>query len=322
MKYTSLEQYQGMGQAAAIFGMFLPDSIGQYPQINVLSADMSVAASLDRFIYSNPEQFTEIGIAEQNLVGIAAGMASEGYTPIAVAQSAFITMRAFEMDRQYLGYMQNPVILVGLNSGFFLQYFGNTHYNTEDIALMRTIPNMTILSPADAGEAVVAMKAAIDCHKPVFIRLTGGSVAPTVYTEECDFEIGKNNIVRQGQDIAIYATGAMVGYALQASAILKEKANIDAKVIDVHTIKPLDTSCIEKDKDKKLIVSVEEHSIIGGLGSAISDFTSAESGYPAILKLGVKDCFSKPGDYTYLLEQHRLTPQFIAEDIINKLKKV
>ena len=194
MANMNVQQYAGSGQAAAIFGMYLPDHIEEYPNVQVLSADMSVAASLDRFIYQSPEKFTELGIAEQNLVGISAGMASEGYTCVAVAQAAFITMRAYEMDRQYLGYMQNKVILVGLNSGFYLQYFGNTHYCIEDLAIMRQIPGMTVLSPADAGEAVMAFEAALNCPGPVYIRLTGGSQAPTVYHETCPFTIGKNNI--------------------------------------------------------------------------------------------------------------------------------
>lgn len=317
---VNLKKYVGQGQAIAIFGTFLPDNIENYSNVNVLSADMSAAASLSRFIYQNPNKFTEIGIAEQNLVGIAAGMASEGFTPIALAQAAFITMRAFEMDRQYLGYMKNKVVLVGLNSGFYLQYFGNTHYCIEDIAILRSIPNMTIISPADAGEAVMAIDAALCYDGPSYIRLTGGSQAPTVYYEHCDFTIGKNNVVREGPDVCIYATGACVGNSLKAAEILSESYYIEAKVIDVHTLKPLDTGSIDAAKNYPLIVTVEEHSIIGGLGSAISDYTSTQGGFPVILKLGVKDTFSKPGDYNYLMKQHRLTPELIAEDIKKKMQ--
>ena len=317
---VNLKKYVGQGQAIAIFGTFLPDNIENYSNVNVLSADMSAAASLSRFIYQNPNKFTEIGIAEQNLVGIAAGMASEGFTPIALAQAAFITMRAFEMDRQYLGYMKNKVVLVGLNSGFYLQYFGNTHYCIEDIAILRSIPNMTIISPADAGEAVMAIDAALCYDGPSYIRLTGGSQAPTVYYEHCDFTIGKNNVVREGPDVCIYATGACVGNSLKAAEILSESYHIEAKVIDVHTLKPLDTGSIDAAKNYPLIVTAEEHSIIGGLGSAISDYTSTQGGFPVILKLGVKDTFSKPGDYNYLMKQHRLTPELIAEDIKKKMQ--
>ena len=318
----NLKKYVGQGQAVALFGTYLPDNIANYSNVHVLSADMSAAASLSRYMYQNPDKYTEIGIAEQNLVGISAGMASEGFTPIAIAQAAFITMRAFEMDRQYLGYMKNKVILVGLNSGFYLQYFGNTHYCVEDIAILRSIPHMTIFSPADAGEAVMALDAALRHDGPSYIRLTGGSQLRTVYNEYCDFTIGKGIIVREGGDVCIFATGACVGNSLEAANILSEKYGIEAKVIDVHTLKPFDTEAVEQAKKYSLIVTAEEHSIIGGLGSAVSDYTSTKGGFPAILKLGVKDTFSKPGDYQYLMYQHRLTPELIAEDIYNKMQTI
>ena len=319
MANMDLKDYAGIGQAAAIFGMYLPDNVGRYPQLNILSADMSVAASLDRYIYQCPDQFTEIGIAEQNLVGVAAGMASEGYTSVAVAQAAFIAMRAYEMDRQYLGYMKNKVILVGLNSGFYLQYFGNTHYCIEDLAIMRNIPNMKVFSPCDAGEAVMAFDAAINCDGPAYIRLTGGAQAPTVYHDTCSFEIGKNIILRDGSDVCVFATGACVGFTMEAADILSKKYKIETKVIDVHTLKPFDEDSVRNVKDYRLIVSVEEHNVIGGLGTAIADVMAGEGGYAPLLKLGVKDVFSKPGGYGYLMAQHRLTPEMIAEDIFAKL---
>ena len=322
MDRMNLKKYVGQGQAVALFGTFLPDHVADYPNVNVLSADMSSAASLGRYMYQYPDQFTEIGIAEQNLIGIAAGMASEGFAPIAVAQAAFITMRAFEMDRQFLGYMKNKVILVGLNSGFYLQYFGNTHYCVEDISILRSIPNMTILSPADAGEAVMALEAALKHDGPCYIRLSGGSQLLTVYHEYCDFEIGKDIVVREGSDVCIFATGACVGNSMKAAELLAEKYGINVKVVDVHTLKPFDTETVDKSKDCRLFVSVEEHSVIGGLGSALSDYTSSRSGFPVILKCGVKDTFSKPGSYDYLMQQHRLTPELIAEDIYNKLQTI
>ena len=318
----NLKKYAGQGQAVALFGTFLPDHVANYPNVNVLSADMSSAASLGRYMYQYPDQFTEIGIAEQNLIGIAAGMASEGFTPIAVAQAAFITMRAFEMDRQFLGYMKNKVILVGLNSGFYLQYFGNTHYCVEDISILRSIPNMTILSPADAGEAVMALDAALKHDGPCYIRLSGGSQLVTVYDEYCDFEIGKDIVVREGSDVCVFATGACVGNSMKAADLLAEKHGINAKVVDVHTLKPFDTETVDLSKDCRLFVSIEEHSVIGGLGSALSDYTSSKVGFPVVLRLGVQDSFSKPGNYDYLMQQHRLTPELIAEDIYNKLQTI
>lgn len=320
MADINLKKYAGQGQAVALFGTFLPDNIGNYPNVHVLSADMSAAASLSRYIYQNPDKYTEIGIAEQNLVGISAGMASEGFTPIAIAQAAFITMRAFEMNRQYLGYMKNKVILVGLNSGLYLQYFGNTHYCVEDISILRSIPDMTILSPADAGEAVMALDAALRYDGASYIRLTGGSQLRTVYNENCDFVIGKDIVVREGSDICIFATGACVGNSIEAANILSVKYGIEARVVDVHTLKPFDTETVDHAKEHPFIVTAEEHSIIGGLGSTLSDYTASKGGFPPIIRLGINDIFSKPGDYNYLMKQHRLTPELIAEEIYKRIK--
>lgn len=313
-----LQQYIGTSQASAIFGMFLPDHIEEWPQVNVLSADMSVAASLDRFIWQYPKHFTEVGIAEQNLVGIAAGMANEGFIPVAIAQAAFIAMRAYEMDRQYLGYMRSKVILIGLNSGFYLQFFGNTHYCIEDLAIMREIPGMTVLSPADAGEAVMAFEAALQCDGPVYIRLTGGARLSTIYPESCFFTIGKNIVVREGADVCLFATGSCVGLSLQAADILSQRFGIETCVVDVHSLKPFDRQSILDARSFKLIASAEEHNIIGGLGSAIAEIMAEEGNFPPLIRLGVKDSFSKPGDYDYLMKQHRLWPEWMAEDIEKK----
>lgn len=314
--------YKGVDLAASIFGMYLVDNEEQAGNFHVLTADMSVASCLDRIKLQMPDRYTDVGIAEQNMVGVAAGMASEGFHPIAICQATFITMRAFEMDRQLLGYMQNPVILVGLHAGFFLQFMGNTHYAIEDIAIMRTIPGMTVLSPADAGEAVACMEAALKHNGPVYIRLTGGSMAPTVYSEECNVEIGKNKTIKEGDDLVVFATGAMVGHSIKTAEILETKYRLKAKVIDVCSIKPLDIAPIRDAKGARLLVSVEEHSVIGGLGSAISEFTASQAGYPPLLKLGVNDCFGKVGDYNYQLEQNRLKPDMMAEDIVSKLSSL
>lgn len=310
--------YKGMDLATAIFGMYLVDNIDKFSSIHVLTADMSVASCLDRIKLQMPERYTDVGIAEQNMIGVASGLASEGFHPIAICQAVFITMRAFEMNRQLLGYMNNNVVLVGLHAGFFLQFMGTSHYAIEDIAIMRTIPGMTILSPADAGEAVACMQAALNHKGPVYIRLTGGSLAKTVYPQDCDVTIGKNNLVLDGRDITIFATGAMVGQSIEAANLLSTKYGLSVKVVDVVSIKPLDTDSIAVSKNHKLLVSVEEHSIIGGLGSAISEYTASVGGFAPILKLGVQDRFVDVGDYQYQLEQNRITPELIAKDIYNK----
>lgn len=316
----NVEDYKGMDLATAIFGVYLVDNVDKLDKLQVLTADMSVASCLDRIKLLMPERYTDVGIAEQNMIGIAAGLASEGFQPIAICQAVFITMRAFEMNRQFLGYMKSNVILVGLHAGFFLQFMGATHYAIEDIAIMRTIPGMTILSPADSGESVACMEAAMNHNGPVYIRLTGGSMAKTVYPISCEVEIGKSHVVRNGNDITIFATGTMVGQSIEAADILMNEYGIDAKVVDIFSIKPIDTDVINESKNHKRIVSVEEHSIIGGLGSAISEYTSSQGGFPPHLKIGVQDKFGNVGDYQYQLEQNHLTPEYIAKDIVYFLK--
>lgn len=320
MKFNA-RTYSRLGQSGAVFGMCLPGLMEDYP-LKVLSSDMSVTAGLDRFKVLYPDAFYNVGIAEQNLLGIASGLASEGYRTIAVAQAAFITMRSFEQVRQYAGYMQFPVIIVGISSGFALTFFGPTHYAIEDLCLMRSIPGMTVLSPADAGEAVKAFGQALKLNTPVYIRLTGGLNNPVVYPEDFDYRIGKVNwIAREGEDIILFATGSMVRQAVVAARMLKEM-NIGVRVADVHTIKPLDKDAIDACKNSRLFVTVEEHSVTGGLGGALAEYMVQKNDFPPLLCLGVRNCFFNPGDYNYLIEQNRLTPELIVEDIIMKYKNL
>ena len=314
----NVEFYKGMDVATSIFGMYLVDNITSKDNIHVLTADMSVASCLERIKLQTPERYTDVGIAEQNMIGVAAGLASEGYHQIAICKATFITMRAFEMVRQFLGYMKSDVILVGLHAGFFLQFMGYTHYAIEDMAIMRTIPGMVVLSPADAGEAVACMQAAIKHTGPVYIRLTGGSMAESVYLKTCEIEIGGSHLIKEGMDITLFTTGAILGQVLKAANMLESNFKICAKVIDIYSIKPLDEQIIEDSKNTKLFVSIEEHSVVGGLGSVISDYVSTQRGFPPILKLGVKESFRGVGDYNYLLEQNRLLPELIVEDIVAK----
>ena len=313
--------YSRLGQSGSIFGLSLMEQIAKYP-IKVLSSDMSVTAGLDRFKTLYPEHFYNVGIAEQNLLGISTGLASEGFNCIAVAQAAFISMRSFEQVRQYMGYMHNNVIAIGISSGFALTFFGNTHYAIEDLSLMRSIPNMIVLSPADAGEAIKAFEKALIAESPVYIRLTGGLNNPIVYKEDFDYEISKANIVYNlGEDVTLFATGSMVYYSIKAAELLNEQG-ISSRVVDMHTIKPLDYSTIALCKSSKLFVSIEEHNIIGGLGSAIAEVTSENVDSPPLLRLGIKDHFCKVGDYNYLLEQCRLTPELIAHDVLKKYESL
>lgn len=321
MEKVELGSYAGLGQAGAVFSMYLPDIIEQHPNLRVLTADMSYIAKLERFKALYPDQFINVGIAEQNMLGVCAGLTSEGFQCVALAQATFITMRCFEQVRQYMSYMQYPIILIGLAGGFQLQFMGNTHYAIEDIALMRSIPGIVIMSPADAGEAVKCFEEALTLNRPVYIRFTGDA-SNSVYTQDFQYECGKSVCLKDGSDVAVFAAGSVVETALKAAQILEEQNGLSIRVVDMHTIAPLDKDAITKAKDSKLVVSIEEHHINGGLGSAISDFTSSLGTFPPLFKLGVGNDYSEVGDYEYLLKQHRLMPEMIAEDILNKYQTV
>lgn len=295
-----------VGQSASIFGLTLMEMVSQRDDIVILSADQSTPAGLDKFKATYPERFYNVGIAEQNMIGIAAGLADEGYLPICVAQACFLSMRAFEPIRQFAGYMRKPMILVGLFSGFSTTFLGNTHYAQEDIALMRMIPGMQVLSPADGLEAAKCFEAAVESGKPTYIRLWGKTGSPIVYDSDYRYEIGKAVRLREGKDIQIIASGSMVVQALVVADQLSEMG-IEGEVIDMHTIKPIDLSLLDSHKQ---IFSIEEHSVVGGLGDAMR-----ESGLE-IHKIGIEDQFGNVGDYNYLLEQHNLTSEKIKEIIL------
>jgi transketolase len=303
------------GQGGSMFGVTLFEAMKENNKIMVLSSDVSSPAGLDKFKAAYPDNFMNMGIAEQNMIGAAAGLTDNGFKTIAVAQSCFISMRSFEPIRQYLGYMESKQILVGFGSGFSLQFFGNTHYALEDISLMRTVPGMTVVAPCDCLEAVKVLEAALEYDAPIYIRLFGGTGIPLVYNEDFDYEIGKSIKLKDGHDIQLVATGSMVSVALKVAEQLDEE-NVKASVIDMHTIKPLDQDAF--DNDVSLIVSLEEHRVVGGLGDAIADYLSQYATHPRLLKIGVPDQFSVVGDYPYLMELNGLS----INKIIEKIKSV
>ncbi len=305
------------GQGGSAFGIALMKLMKERDDIMVLSSDMSTPAGLDKFKASYPDHFMNMGIAEQNMIGTAAGLVEEGFRAVCVAQACFISMRCFEQVRQYAGYMKLPLVIIGIGSGLSLQYMGNTHYSLEDIALMRTIPGMTVLAPCDALEAMKALEFAVNHDGPVYIRLFGGTGIPAVYSQDYDFKMERGVRLQDGKDVQIIATGSMVLTAMQAADLLRANG-VESSVTNMHTIKPLDSS--EIDFDKRLIVTLEEHSVIGGLGSAVAEFLSVYPQHPELLKLGVNDMFMPVGSYAYLLEQAGMTPEKVKEKIIKRLK--
>jgi transketolase len=288
----------------------------------VMSADLGNSSGLDRFKKSYPEQFLNVGIAEQNMIGVAAGLAKEGYNVFATSFAPFITMRAAEQVRMNLGYMNMNVKAVAIGSGVSMAFLGNSHYGIEDAAVMRAIPNITVVCPADCAEIFKTVQAAANFKGPMYIRLTGAVGNPPVYTEDYAFEIGKAIVLREPGDVTLIATGSMVHESLEAAKLLDE-SGIKAGVINMHTIKPIDVNAIELAfKYSKLIVTVEEHSVIGGLGSAVAECKAAKRHAPPQLILGLPDAFDVTGEYRYLLERHGLVGSKIAQSVLAKLHQL
>lgn len=305
--------------ARATYGMAIMEMAKQRDDFYVMSADLCQSSGLFKFREEFPDRFINSGIAEQNLIGVAAGLAKDGTCVFASSFSPFVTMRACEQVRMNMGYMQLNVKTVGLGSGLIMAQLGNSHYGIEDGSVMRVIPGITVVNPADGVEIMKTVEALCDYPHPAYLRLTGGPGLPIVYEDDIDFQIGKAINVREGKDIAIIACGTMVYYAKQAAEILAEKG-IEASVIDMHTIKPLDTGAVDAELGKKLIVTVEEATIVGGLGSAVAEHLAPKKVKPAQLMLGIKDTYPHAGTYQYLLENCRLTGPQIAEDIEKALE--
>lgn len=308
-----------LGQRGSIFGLAALDAAKEDDKFVLLTADLATLSGMDRYIKTYPDQFINVGIAEQNMLGISAGMAAEGYHPVVTTYATFVTMRSCEQIRHYLGYMQQKVVVVGSGAGLSQGFAGNTHYTIEDISMMRAIPNLQILSPADGASAAKLFHVALASENPVYIRLTGNLNCPIAYKEDATFTFGGCNKLRGGEDVTIFACGTMVSTALTAAKLLAEQ-DIEASVVDMYSIKPLNKEAINAAKGSKLIVTLEEHSKMGGLGAAVAEVMCEDTGFPRLMRLGIADLFDLAGDYEALLNQNRLTASQIAEDVLNVLK--
>ena len=285
----------------------------------VLDADLAGATKTGIFKKAFPERHIDCGIAESNMMGIAAGLSTTGLVPFASSFAMFAAGRAFEQIRNSIGYPHLNVKIGATHAGISVGEDGATHQCNEDIALMRTIPGMTVIVPSDDVEAKAAVKAAYEMDGPVYLRF-GRLAVPVINDNEYyKFEIGKGVTLRKGKDVTIVATGLCVSSALDAAELLKVEG-IDAKVINIHTIKPLDKELIvAAAKETGQIVTVEEHSVIGGLGGAVSEALSEE--YPVPVKrIGVNDQFGYSGPATALVEKFGLDGKGIAESVKEFLK--
>ena len=297
------------------YGEALAELSSVYPDLIVLDADLAAATKTGIFKKACPERFFDCGIAEANMMGVAAGIASTGKKVFASSFAMFAAGRAFEIVRNSIGYPHLNVKIGATHAGISVGEDGATHQCNEDIALMRTIPGMTIINPADDVEAKAAVRAALEFEGPVYMRF--GRLAVPVFNDKdtYKFELGKGVKLRDGKDIAIVATGLMVYEAIEAAKALAAEG-IEATVINIHTIKPIDEDIIvEAAKNTGLLLTVEEHSVIGGLGSAVADVLAAR--HPAkLVKIGVNDEFGHSGPAVDLLKEYGLC----ADNIVAKAR--
>ncbi len=293
------------------YGEALTELFPKYKNLVVLDADLAEATKTGIFKKAYPERFIDVGIAEENLMGVAAGLAAAGMIPFASSFAMFAAGRAFEQVRNSIGYPHLPVKIGATHAGISVGEDGATHQCNEDIALMRSIPGMTVINPADDIEAKAAVEAAILHDGPVYMRF--GRLASPIFNEAASyrFELGKGICIKDGNDVTIVATGMMVYESLQA-AVLLEKEGIQARVINIHTIKPLDEKLIARAAEETgLLITVEEHSTIGGLGDAVCSAVCKIKPVP-VVKIGIQDQFGYSGPAADLLKEFGLCTDHIA----------
>ena len=299
-----------MKAARKAFTETLLELARQDRRIFALATDSRGSVTLNDFVRELPEQFVECGIAEQDAVGIAAGLSRTGLMPFVCGPASFYATRAAEQIKVDVGYCHTNVKIIGVSGGVSYGALGGTHHAVQDIALMRAIPNLQVLMPSDANQAAAMTRALVRSEAPAYVRMGRGDV-PDVYPENPPFEIGKANVLKEGDDLAIIACGEMVFPALKAAEILAKKG-IAARVIDMATIKPLDTQAILEAAKTGAILCVEEHSVCGGLGSAVAEVVVQNA--PVKMRLlGLPDETLYSGTNHEVFEHYGLTPEGIAK---------
>lgn len=298
------------------FGVGIVEAGRENKNIVVLDADVGSSTRAKNFMKEFPERFFEMGIAEANMIGVSAGLAASGKIPFASTFAVFASSRVADQLRNSVAYPKLNVKIAATHAGITVGPDGATHQSIEDIAILRSIPNFTVIVPCDYYEAIGAVKAAAEYAGPVYLRLTRGAV-PFVFDENYHFEWGKVVPLRTGKDVTVFATGVMVDQALKAANTLVEEG-ISLHVVNVHTIKPLDVEgVIQAAKLTGAVVTAEEHNIIGGLGSAIAEVLGEHAPLP-LARVGIRDTFGESGEPDDLMEKYGL----LDKDIIKTVKAV
>ncbi len=299
------------------FGEAVIEAAEVNPDIVVLSADSSSGSGLADFKKKFPDRHFEFGIMEQGVTGFASGFATTGKIPVFAAIAPFVTARNFEMFRNDLGYMNQNVKIVGRCAGLTYDQLGSTHHSIDDVAIIRTIPGVTVINPGDPVTIKKAVHAMIQHVGPCYMKI-GNPAIPVLYEEDVDFTLGKGIVIKEGSDVVLIGTGTVLSKAVAAAKLLEE-AGVSVRLIDIHTIKPLDRELIlSSAREIGKIVTVEEHFVAGGLGSAIAELCSRE--YPVRMKMiGIGDQYASNGPYEELLGKYGLQPDQIKESVINFL---
>lgn len=298
-----------------IYGRTLAELAKSDDRIVALTADLEKSTALNKFGEQFPERVFNVGIAEQNLMGAAAGMAKTGLIPFASTFAIFACMRGGEQIRTDIAYQNLPVKIIATHAGISFGHAGTTHHCTEDFAIMRAIPNMTVICPADGIETSRAVRACMEINGPVYMRIGRGFEPPCYENEEYDFEIGKAVTMREGKDLTIIACGIAVLQSLNAAKTLAEEG-IDVRVVNMHTIKPLDREAvIAAAKETGKVLTIEEHNVLGGLGDAVASVIAEEGIACEFKKHGLQDCFSVIGYAEDLYAHYGLDANGIADRV-------
>ena len=321
MKITKglVRSWSRLGQRATFFGIAIPEIAKENEDVMVVTADLAQLSNLTSFVEKYPDQFLNVGIAEQNMIGVSAGLAMEGYNVYATTYASFIAVRDLEHVRQHLSNLNLNVKLIGTAAGVVAARSGVAHWASEDVTFMRALPGMTVMSAADSVEAYLMALYSVGHDGPLYIRLNGVPNCPVVYDESYEFVPDKLSIVQEGEDVALIGTGLMVHEAQEAAKILAD-SGISCTVANMHTVKPVDREGLRKLFDThKLIVTMEEHNIVGGMGSAVAEYKATLEKTPRQIFVGFPDSFTKAGTTQYIWEQFGITAPQVAKRVMREL---
>ena len=325
---VNIKTWSRLGQRGSFFSIAMPDIAESHDNLKLLTADLALLSGMDRFRAAYPDKFLNAGIAEQNMIGIAAGLAMDGDMVFATTYASFIVVRSLEHVRQHLSHLKLNIKIVGSAAGVVAAKSGVSHWATEDLAFTRALPNLMVFSPADSLEAIKVAEYAASNGIPMYIRLSGGLNCPIVYKDDYDFVPGKLVCLKKCESdtavkkVAVIATGLMVSRAVSAVEMLESDETVKASfsIYNMHTIKPIDKDGLDEIfNGYDLVVTVEEHNVIGGMGSAVAEYKATKNTAPRQVFIGFNDTFLPAGSQNFVLDEAGLSPEKIAGKIAEEI---